>query len=126
MKNFRVIRCQVLLISLIAATDNVSPVFAQSTVPIPKGYWTVEANTKNPNGSIVRFYTVDSKLIYQEFLKKLSLDVNRPKIVVLLNAALDEAMINFELSQTVVTSGNIVADLKKRGVDEQLYAGRKN
>ncbi|MCF2444567.1 hypothetical protein L0657_11420 [Dyadobacter sp. CY345] len=128
MKNFRIIKSGILLIALFVA--NVSQAFAfdeqlKITSP-PKGYWTVETNTKKPGGSIIRFYTEDSKLVYEEHLRKISLDVDRPKTVVLLNAALDEAMINFGISGTAIKNGNLVAELKRRGVDEQLYTGRKN
>jgi len=128
MKNLRIIQRRILLTAIFAATLGLSFIQAQplKDVLVPKGYWTVETNTKNPIGSIIRFYTEDSKLVYEEYLKKISLDVDRPKTVVLLNAALDEVMINFEISQTSVKNGNIVAELKRRGIDEQLYAGRKN
>jgi len=128
MKNFRIITRRILLIALFTASLSQAFPFGQQlkiTSP-PKGYWTVETNTKKPSGSIVRCYTEDSKLVYEEYLKKISLDVDRPKTVVLLNAALDEAMINFEISQTAIKNGNIVAELKRRGVDEQLYSSRKN
>ena len=128
MKNSRIIQRRILLPAIFAATLGLSFIQAQplKEVLVPKGYWTVETNTKNPIGSIIRFYTEDSKLVYEEYLKKISLDIDRPKTVVLLNAALDEVMINFEISQTSVKNGNIVAELKRRGIDEQLYAGRKN
>ena len=128
MKNSRIIQRRILLPAIFAATLGLSFIQAQplKDVLVPKGYWTVETNTKNPIGSIIRFYTEDSKLVYEEYLKKISLDVDRPKTVVLLNAALDEVMINFEISQTSVKNGNIVAELKRRGIDKQLYAGRKN
>jgi len=128
MKNSRIIQRRILLPAIFAATLGLSFIQAQplKDVLVPKGYWTVETNTKNPIGSIIRFYTEDSKLVYEEYLKKISLDIDRPKTVVLLNAALDEVMINFEISQTSVKNGNIVAELKRRGIDKQLYAGRKN
>ena len=128
MKNLKILQKRLLLTAIFAANLGLSCIQAQSlyqAIP-PKGYWTVETNTKTPIGSIIRIYTEDSKLIYEEYLKKISLDVDRPKTVVLLNAALDEAMINFEISPKPVKNGNIVADLKRRGVDDQLYAGRKN
>ena len=128
MKNLKILQKRLLLTAIFAANLGLSCIQAQSFYQVipPKGYWIVETNTKTPIGSIIRFYTEDSKLIYEEYLKKISLDVDRPKTVVLLNAALDEAMINFEISPKSVKNGNIVADLKRRGVDDQLYADRKN
>jgi len=128
MKNFIIIQRRTLLTAIFITNFALSFIQAQPLKDVlpPKGYWTVETNTKNPIGSIIRFYTEDSKLVYEEYLKRITLDVERPKTVVLLNAALDEVMINFEISQTSVKNGNIVAELKRRGVDEQLYAGRKN
>jgi len=128
MKNLRIIQRRILLTVIFVANFGLSFIQAQPLQEVlpPKGYWTVETNTKNPIGSIIRFYTEDSKLVYEEYLKKVSLDVERPKTVVLLNAALDEVLISFEISQTSVKNGNVVAELKRRGVDEQLYAGRKN
>lgn len=128
MENLRIIRTGILLIVIFIANVSSSFLRAQSlqdTVP-PKGFWTVETNTKKATGSVVRFYTEDSKLVYEEHLKRISLDVDRPKNVVLLNAALDEVMINFQFSRMPVKNGKTVAELKRRGVDEQLYAGRKH
>ena len=101
---------------------------AQSSAisPPPKGFWVVETNTKIPMGSTIRFYTEDARLIYEERMEKVCLDIRRPKTVVLLNAALDEAMITWSLTHRQQNRGNIVADLKRRGVDKQLYVGRGN
>ncbi|MDQ6477287.1 hypothetical protein [Dyadobacter sp. LHD-138] len=96
-----------------------------STTP-PKGFWVVETSAKIPMGSIIRFYTEDARLIYEERMEKVCLDIRRPKTIVLLNAALDEVMINWNITHLEQNNGNIVADLKRRGVDKQLYAGRGN
>jgi hypothetical protein len=93
---------------------------------LPKGFWVVETNAKIPTGSIIRFYTEDAKLVYEEHIEKICLDIKRRKTVILLDAALDEVLINWNITHWEQNNGNIVADLKKRGVDDQLYAGRKN
>jgi hypothetical protein len=86
----------------------------------------VETNAKIPAGSIIRFYTKDARLVYEERMEKICLDIKRPKTVVLLNAALDEVLINWNITHLEQNNGNVVADLKRRGVDDQLYAGRGN
>lgn len=106
----------------------VDPVQAQvlSGNTVPKGFWVVESNIKAHKGSLIRFYTEDARLVYEEYLEKTCLDIKHPKTVVLLNAALDEVMINWSLTHSEQKGGNIVADLKKRGVDDQLYVVSKN
>lgn len=119
------IRTLVLIILLLNLTTTL--IKAQShTEPVPKGFWVVETNAKIPAGSVIRFYTEDARLVYEEHMEKTCLDIKRRKTVVLLNAALDEALINWNITHRQQNNGNIVADLKKRGVDDQLYAGGKH
>lgn len=128
MKESGIYRVRTLLFAALLFNLTTTLTKAQSSVITtpPKGFWVVETNTKIPMGSVIRFYTEDARLIYEERMEKVCLDIKRPKTVVLLNAALDEVMINWNITHLEQNNGNIVADLKRRGVDKQLYAGRGN
>jgi hypothetical protein len=113
------------LLLLVQATTLVKAQLSSSSTA-PKGFWVVESNSKDPKGSIVRMYTEDARLVYEEHMGKIYLDIKHPKTVALLNAALDEAMIHWTITHLEQKAGNILADLKKRGVGDQLYSRKGN
>lgn len=55
-----------------------------------EGSWVIETSAKGRQ-SIVRFYTNESRLIYEETVDR-RLDISRPKIKRQLNAALEQAL----------------------------------
>lgn len=56
------------------------------------GYWVVESNIHSPKNQIVRFYTTDNVLIYQETVTGKALNVNRASVRIKLKKVLDQAL----------------------------------
>lgn|GEM_PF-1572481 len=77
------------------------------------GFWVVETNPKVERGSMVRFYTNENALIYEEFLEGKCLNVRKAKTQAFLHRALDKAMVNWLMTKQVKTNGEWVAELRK-------------
>ena len=72
------------------------------------GYWVIENNVKTPRQSVLYCYTNDHILVYKESISGKKLNVNRPKIVRQLNAALNQALIAWKNNQPI-PNANLVA-----------------
>jgi hypothetical protein len=92
-----------LLVLLFAFT---TPALAQSKKPCmpPDGYWVIESNVKTPKQSVVYCYNNDNILVYKEQITGRKLNVNRPKIVRQLNAALNQALVAWKNNQPLPAS----------------------
>lgn len=64
--------CAVLLLVLLATLTNAQ---SRSLQPVSKGYWTVETNLTTRDYTIVRFYDAQVRLVYEERLPGLCLDL---------------------------------------------------
>jgi hypothetical protein len=53
-----------------------------------QGFWNVETNVYTRDYSVIRFYTADNELIYEERLEGLHLDVSRKKTARMLTRTL--------------------------------------
>ena len=82
-----------LAVIILLAIVTLVPTQAQSKkgpIVSHEGSWMIETPAKGRH-SIVRFYTNESRLIYQETVDR-RLDITRPKIKGQLNAALEQAL----------------------------------
>jgi hypothetical protein len=54
---------------------------AQKVPMSDKGYWVIESSKQNPKQSVIKFYNLDDKLVYQETItgKKVKIDNNRTR-----------------------------------------------
>ena len=57
---------------------------AQNKVPASHGFWVVESNINKPKVQTVRFYSDDSKLLYEETVNT-KLNLKREKVQLALN-----------------------------------------
>ena len=67
---------------------------AQSTDAAKEPYWVVETNTVTRDHTIVRFYSQQHELVYEEKLQGVHLDATRKRTRKLLNKALKGVMNN--------------------------------
>jgi hypothetical protein len=57
---------------------------AQNKIPASHGFWVVESNINKPKVQTVRFYSDDSKLLYEETVNT-KLNLKREKVQLALN-----------------------------------------
>lgn len=54
----------------------------------PEGYWVIESNIVTKDFTWIRFYTEEGRLLYEEKIEGVSLDISRKKNVRMLNRTL--------------------------------------
>jgi len=65
---------------------------AQKVPMSDKGYWVIESNKQTPKQNIVRFYNLNSELVYQENINGKRLNVNNNRTRKALNNTLQIAL----------------------------------
>jgi len=106
MKNYLKITAMMLVASmLIAGVAN-----GQKKSQIPEnGSWQLVSNKASKKNVTIQFYTNDGKLIYEEKLVNVKLNINRPRVVRKLNKALNEVMVAFNEARSINSNEKLVA-----------------
>jgi hypothetical protein len=81
---------------------------AQSLKQPKEGYWVIETNLREAPYTIVRMYSNQHVLLYEERLEGKRLSVTRPRHVRLLNTALTNVLKNTVLAQKGLQRGNLL------------------
>lgn len=68
---------------------------AQNKVKADSGFWVVESNISKPKVQIIRFYSDDQKLLYEETINT-KLNLKREKVQLVLNQILNKLHANKE------------------------------
>ena len=74
-----------------------------------KGFWVLISNVHQKKVVTVQFYSNENKLIYQEMVTNVKLDINRRKVRHKLYRALNEAYRIWEVTHTVCQAKYLVA-----------------
>ena len=101
------LRLAVTAILLIAATYTTQAQTKKESEAPREGFWVIETHPKS-HQSIVRFYTDNQKLVYEETVNR-SLNIARRQIKRQLNVALEQAMFVWNTTHKVPTDRQWVA-----------------
>ena len=72
-----------------------------------KGFWVVQSNVKTPDQSLVRFYTVDGKIVYAERVNGVVLDCTKRKTLMKLKRVLEKVVDTYEAEGEVKTTDEL-------------------
>ena len=79
----------------------------------PKGYWVLETNVRQPAFTIVRMYSLQHELLYEERIEGKRLSPSRGRHVRLLNTALTNVLQQTQLARRGMQRGNLLTTLAK-------------
>lgn len=79
-----------------------------------KGYWVIKSNVKQPKETVVYFYNLQNKLVYEEELKNVNLNIKRTKVKMRLKRALEQAIATHERGELAAKDDKIVAAIFRK------------
>ena len=86
---------------------------AQAPAVQPQGYWVLETNVHQPPFTLVRMYSLQHELLYEERIESQRLSPRRPRHVRLLNTALTNVLQQTQLARRGMQRGNLLTTLAK-------------
>lgn len=79
-----------------------------------KGYWVIETNVKQPQHSVVHFYTNHDQHIYSEAVHDKVLNTKKRKTLMRLKKALEKVVDSYETAGRVDSAGTLAVLLNKK------------
>jgi len=112
MKTAQLLRTCLLMVALTLRLATIEAV-AQAPAVQPQGYWVLETNVRQPPFTLVRMYSLQHELLYEERIEGQRLSPCRRRHVRLLNTALTNVLQQTQLARRGMQRGNLLTTLAK-------------
>lgn len=112
MKTPQLFRTCLLMVGLTLGLATIEAVGQAPSVQ-PPGYWVLETNVRQPAFTLVRIYSLQHELLYEERIEGQRLSPSRRRHVRLLNTALTNVLQQTQLARQGMQRGNLLTTLAK-------------